>query len=107
MLNVADNVIYTTTNQGCGAVPNGVWAIDFAAETPAVTSWATNGGGVWGAGGVAIGPDQTIYAQLGDGPHRPAAKKFSNTLVALSPADARSEAVFHAAGSPGRRRISG
>jgi len=85
MLNIADNVIYTATNQGCGAVPNAIWAIDFAAETPAVTSWATNGGGVWGAGGVAIGPDQTIYAQLGDGPLDPASKKFSNTLVALSP----------------------
>ena len=85
MLNIADNVIYTSTNQGCGAVPNAVWAVDFMAETPAVTSWASNGGGVWGAGGVAIGPDQTIYAQLGDGPLDPAAKKFSNTLVALSP----------------------
>jgi outer membrane protein assembly factor BamB len=85
MLNVADNVVYTSTNQGCGAVANGIWAIDFAAETPTVTSFKSNGGGVWGSGGVAIGPDQTIYAQLGDGPLDPDAKKFSNTLMALAP----------------------
>jgi outer membrane protein assembly factor BamB len=84
-LNVSDNVVYTSTNQGCGTVPNAVWAIDFAAETPAVTSFKTNGGGVWGTGGVAIGPDHTIYAQLGDGPFDPAAKKWSNVLVALAP----------------------
>jgi outer membrane protein assembly factor BamB len=85
MLNVADNVVYTSTNQGCGAVANAIWAMDFAAETPTVTSFQTKGGGVWGAGGVAIGPDQTIYAQLGDGTLDPAANKWSNTLVALSP----------------------
>jgi outer membrane protein assembly factor BamB len=84
-LNVSDNVVYTSTNQGCGAVPNAIWAIDFAAETPAVTSFQTNGGGVWGAGGVAIGPERTIYAQLGDGPLDPAANKWSNTLMALAP----------------------
>jgi PQQ-like domain len=84
-LNVSDNVIYTSTNQGCGAVPNAIWAIDFAPETPIITSFQTNGGGVWGAGGVAIGPDRTIYAQLGDGPLDPSSKKWSNALVALAP----------------------
>ena len=48
-------------------------------------SFETHGGGVWGAGGVALGPDQTVYAQLGDGPLDPAAGKYSNTLVALAP----------------------
>ncbi|MBS1856671.1 MAG: PQQ-like beta-propeller repeat protein [Acidobacteria bacterium] len=85
MLNVADNVVYTSTNQGCGAVENAVWAIDFAADPPAVTSFKTGGGGVWGVGGVALGPDDTVYAQLGDGGLEPAAQKFSNSLVALAP----------------------
>jgi hypothetical protein len=39
MLNVADNVVYTSSNQGCGAVENAVWAIDFAADPPAIASF--------------------------------------------------------------------
>jgi hypothetical protein len=66
-------------------VPNAIWAIDFAPESAVVTSFQTNGGGVWGAGGVAIGPDQTIYAQLGDGALDPARNQWSNALVALAP----------------------
>jgi outer membrane protein assembly factor BamB len=84
-LNISDNVVYTSTNQGCGAVPNAIWAMDFIPETPAVTSFETHGGGVWGTGGVAIGPDHTIYAQLGDGPLDPASHKWSNALLALAP----------------------
>ncbi len=100
MLNVADNVVYTSTNQGCGAVENGIWAIDFAGEEPEVTSFLTGGGGVWGAGGVAIGPDQTIYAQLGDGPLDPEAKKFSNTLLALAPRTLELKQYFTPPGLP-------
>ncbi|MDE3168060.1 MAG: PQQ-binding-like beta-propeller repeat protein [Acidobacteriota bacterium] len=85
MLNVADNVVYTSTNQGCGAAPNAVWAMDFAQDPPAVTSFPTGGGGVWGAGGVALGPDNTVYAQLGDGALDPAAGRYSNALLALAP----------------------
>ena len=100
MLNVADNVIYSSTNQGCGAVENAIWAIDFAPESAVIKSFETGGGGVWGAGGVAIGPDQTIYAQLGDGPHDPAQKKFSNTLVALAPRTLELKQYFTPPGLP-------
>jgi outer membrane protein assembly factor BamB len=100
MLNVADNVVYTSTNQGCGAVDNAIWGIDFAPESTVITSFQTKGGGVWGAGGVAIGPDQTIYAQLGEGPHDPDANKFSNTLVALEPRTLKLKQYFTPPGLP-------
>lgn len=100
MLNVADNVVYSSTNQGCGAVDNAIWAIDFAPESAVIKSFETHGGGVWGAGGVAIGADQTIYAQLGDGPHDPAAHKFSNTLVALAPRTLELKQYFTPPGLP-------
>ena len=100
MLNMADNVIYTSTNQGCGAVDNGIWAIDFAPESAVVTSFETRGGGVWGAGGVAIGSDQTIFAQLGDGPLDPEKKRFSNTLVALAPRTLALKQYFTPPGLP-------
>jgi len=86
-LNMADNVIYTTTNQGCGGVPNAVWAIDLNGSEGVVKSFASNGGGFWGIGGVALGADGTVYAQTGDGPLDPASHKWSHTLLALNAKD--------------------
>jgi hypothetical protein len=86
-LNMAGNVIYTTTNQGCGGVPNAVWAIDLNSSEGVVKSFASNGGGFWGIGGVALGADGTVYAQTGDGPLDPASYKWSNTLLALNARD--------------------
>jgi len=86
-LNLADNVIYTTTNQSCGGVPNAVWSIDLNGTEGVVKSFASNGGGFWGVGGVALGADNTVYAQTGEGPYDPASNKWSNTLLALDPKD--------------------
>jgi hypothetical protein len=86
-LNLADNIIYTTTNQGCGGVPNAVWSIDLNGAEGVVKSFASNGGGFWGVGGVALGADNTVYAQTGEGPLDPAANKWSNTVLALNPKD--------------------
>ena len=71
-LNLADNTIYTTTNQGCNGVPNAVWSIDLNGTEGVVKSWPSKGG-FWGLGGVAIGADNTVYAQTDD------------TVVALDP----------------------
>lgn len=84
-LNVVDNVLYTTTGQRCGGNPNGVWAMDL--NDKKITSWHTNGGGVWGLAGAAVGTDGTIYAEVGDGPWDPAKDIYSDTVVALTPKD--------------------
>jgi hypothetical protein len=76
-----DNVLYTTTSNGCGAVPNGVWGLDLAAETKKPVSWKTNGGNVAGSAGITFGTDGTIFAAIGDGSSGPGA--FSNAIVAL------------------------
>lgn len=100
-LNLADNVVYTSTNQGCGSVPNAIWAIDTAAEGGTrIRSFPTNGGGVWGAGGVTIGLDGTIFAQVGDGPSDPIANKWSNTLLALSAKDLEMKQYFTPPSTP-------
>src|SRR5947209_15615708 len=70
-LNMADNIIYTTTNQGCGGVPNAVWSIDLNGSEAVVKSFPSNGGGFWGIGGVALGAGNTVYAQTGEGPFDP------------------------------------
>jgi hypothetical protein len=86
-LNMADNILYTTTNQGCGGVPNAVWSIDLNGPEGVVKSFASNGSGFWGVGGVALGADNTVYAQTGDGPYDPGSNKWSNTILALNPKD--------------------
>jgi hypothetical protein len=78
-----DDVIYTTTSNGCGAAQNGVWAIDMASETKKPVSWQTNGGNVAGAAGPTIGTDGTIFVAVGEGASGPST--YSNSVVALEP----------------------
>jgi hypothetical protein len=76
-----DGVLYTSTSHGCGAAPNGVWAIDLASETKKPVTWKTNGGNVVGTAGPTFGTDGTIFVAVGDGPSGPSA--YSNAVVAL------------------------
>jgi len=80
-LMLVDNIMYASTSGNCAGVPNGVWTIDTSAETPTPMHWATNGGGVAGTYGVALGTTGTIYAATSDGDYSPAA--FSDSVVAL------------------------
>lgn len=82
-LNVVDNVIYTTTGQRCGGSPNAAYALDLSDMK--VSSWNSNGGGLWGLAGPAVGTDGTIYAEVGDGNWDPAKEIYSDTFVALEP----------------------
>jgi outer membrane protein assembly factor BamB len=88
-LNVSDGVIYATTSHGCGGAPNAVWAIDMTnpdpSAAPVVTNLPTGGGDALGIGGPVIGADGTVYVATGDGPLDPAAGKYSNTVLALTP----------------------
>jgi outer membrane protein assembly factor BamB len=82
-LNVVDNVIYTATGQHCGGNPNGVYALDLTDMK--VSNWSSNGGGLWGLAGPAVGTDGTIYSEVGDGNWDPAKGIYSDTFVALEP----------------------
>ena len=70
-----DGVLYTTTSNGCGAAPNGVWAIDLAGNPKTPVSWKTNGGNVAGAAGLTMGTDGTIFVAVGDGSSLPLAPR--------------------------------
>ena len=87
-----DGVLYTTTSNGCGATPNGVWAIDLTSETKKPVSWKTNGGNVAGAAGLAFGPDGTIFAAIGDGASGSGA--YANAVVALEPKTLKLKEAF-------------
>src|SRR5262249_48912195 len=84
-LNLVDNILYTTTGQRCGGVPNSVWSLDL--NTQKVSSFSSNGGGIWGLAGAAVGTDGTIYAEVGDGAWDPPTGKYSDSILALSAKD--------------------
>ncbi len=86
-LNMVDNVVYTTTGQKCGGNPNGVYAMDLSSDDRKVSSFVSNGGGIWGLGGAASGADGTVYEEVGDGEWDPAKGVYSDTVLALSPKD--------------------
>lgn len=86
-LNVVDQVVYTSTSQGCAQAKSAVWAMDLSNPASPVTQFVANpyGAGIWGRGGVSLANDGTVYAATGDGPVDPAGKKFSDTVLALAP----------------------
>uniref|UniRef100_Q01NQ2 Pyrrolo-quinoline quinone n=1 Tax=Solibacter usitatus (strain Ellin6076) TaxID=234267 RepID=Q01NQ2_SOLUE len=69
---IIDNVAYVATVNGCGGVPNGIWALDIAAKE--VASWKPAKGDVAGSAGPAFGGDGTVYVST-----------TSGDLVALEP----------------------
>ena len=78
---VVDGVAYVSTRGGCGGAADGVWGLDL--ESGEVTTWTSDGGAVTGSGGVAFGPDGTVYAATEDG-SLVALKARSLELVAAS-----------------------
>jgi len=88
-LNFVDNVIYTSTSQGCNNAKSGVWAMDVSSPDKTVSFFQTDpfGGGVWGRGGASVSKTGAVFAETGDGPFDPTAAKFGDTVLALSPKD--------------------
>jgi outer membrane protein assembly factor BamB len=80
-LTFINGVIYTSTSHGCGAAPNGVWALDLTADNK-VTTWPTGGAHVAGNAGPTFGTDGTLYvATTEDASAAPS--RHANSVVAL------------------------
>lgn len=62
---VIDDTAYVATINGCGGVPDGVWALNL--ETKEVTQWESSSGSVAGMLGPSFGSDGQIYAATADG----------------------------------------
>lgn len=86
-LNLSNDVIYTTISQGCGKAKSGVSAMDLKSPDKTVNFFQSDvfGGGIWGRGGASIGTTGVVYAETGDGSFNPAAGKYADTFLALSP----------------------
>jgi outer membrane protein assembly factor BamB len=90
-LNLIDGVIYTAIARGCGGAIANFAAMDVKDPArPQVHYYTSTGrpGGAWGRGGMVRG-SRGVYAQTADGPYDPAAGKFGNSVMALSPKDLR------------------
>ncbi len=94
-LNMADDVIYATTAQGCGGNPNGVYSLDLESPDKKVTFLPSKGGGIWGLGGAPIGTDGTVYAEVGDGPWDPADGKYSDTAPRPVSKGSKDQGLLH------------
>jgi outer membrane protein assembly factor BamB len=81
-LNLVDNVIYTVTGQGCGGVPNALYAVNLLNRKLTVSDPPQ--AGLWGTAGPAVGSDGTIYFESGDGPYDPSAGKLSTSVEAFT-----------------------
>lgn len=95
-LNVVNDVVYTTTSQGCGSAKSGVWGMDLNDPDKPVSFFESDpfGGGIWGRGGASVGPSGTVYAATGDGVFDPAEHKYADTVLALGPKDLKLEDYF-------------
>ena len=102
---LADGVLYTATSNGCGSVPNGVYALDVNLDAPKPVSWSTGGPSVAGSAGPALGTDGTVYVATSEASSGPAAASGSKTtvyasaIVALEPKTLKVKDWFMAPGA--------
>ena len=84
-----DGTIYASTSDNCGAVPNGVWALDMTAKEKKPVSWKTGDVSIAGSTGPAFSSTGTLFVAL----HRPSSQPNSersqpgstSAVVALDP----------------------
>jgi outer membrane protein assembly factor BamB len=81
-LNLVDNVIYTITGQGCGGVPNALYAVNLKTRKVAISSPPQ--AGLWGVAGAAVGSDGTVYFESGDGAYDASTGALSTSVEAFT-----------------------
>ena len=97
-INIKGTVVYAATVDGCGGSPNALYAIDLGREDKNVVSFPTNGSGFSGAGGTAIGNEETVFAQVHSG-HGDVAGQYNDTVLALDPETLQVKDYFTPSGS--------
>jgi len=92
-LNFYDDVVYTTTSQGCGGDRSGIYSMDVTDPMHPVVHEllieTKHGGGMWSRGGVAIGGGGRLYVSTGDGDFDPAVGNYGSSILATNLPDLR------------------
>ena len=88
-LNLVQNVLYTSTSQGCNGAKSGVYAMDLGTPDHKTNFFASaNGGaGIWGRAGVAVSKAGMVFAPTGDGTYDAAKGQLPDTVLQLSAKD--------------------
>lgn len=96
-LNIQNDILYTTTSQGCNGAKSGVYAMDLRTEGHKISFFqsSSNGAGIWGRAGAPVSPSGMVYAQTGDSQvYDPAAGKYPDTVLQLSSPDLKLEDYY-------------
>lgn len=87
-LNFQNNVLYTSTSQGCGGDRSGIYSMDVRNPMHPVTHELLleqkYGAGMWGRGGPVIGKDGQVIVSTGDGIFDPSKGDYGSSFVAAS-----------------------
>jgi len=88
-LNLVNDVLYTTTSQGCNGAKSGVYAMDLKSPDHTVTFFQSANGaaGIWGRAGAPVSKGGMLFAQTGDGSYDPSRGQFPDTVLQLSAKD--------------------
>ena len=80
-LNIWNDVLFTTTSQGCAGNPNQMWAVNLKDPEKKVMTFHPKSGGLWGRSGAAIDSTGTAWAPTGDGRYDAANQVYGNGLI--------------------------
>lgn len=80
-LNLWNDLIFTTTSQGCAGNPNQIWAVNIKDPEHKVMTFNPKSGGLWGRSGAAVDSSGVAWAPTGDGRYDPANKVYGNGLI--------------------------
>jgi outer membrane protein assembly factor BamB len=80
-LNLWNDVVFTTTAQGCAGNPNQIWAVNLKDPAKKVMTVNPKSGGLWGRTGAAIDSSGTAWAPTGDGRYDPENQVYGNGLI--------------------------
>jgi outer membrane protein assembly factor BamB len=86
-LNLVDNVLYTSTSQGCNGASSGVYAMDLNTHQISFFQSAKGAAGIWGRAGVAVSEGGMVFAGTGDGNYDAAHGSLPDTILQLSAKD--------------------
>ena len=80
-LNLWNDILFTTTSQGCAGNPNQIWSVNIKDPSHKVMVANPKSGGLWGRQGAAVDSAGTAWAPTGDGRYDPANMVLGNGLI--------------------------
>jgi outer membrane protein assembly factor BamB len=86
-LNLADDILYTSTSQDCNGARSGVYAMDLNTHKINFFQASKGGAGIWGRAGVAVSEGGMAFAGTGDGMYDAFKGSFPDTILQLSAKD--------------------